>query len=36
VNELKIIQLGITLANKNGEMPSETTTWQFNFKFDLK
>ncbi len=36
VDNLKMIQIGITLSNENGEMPEETSTWQFNLKFDLK
>jgi CCR4-NOT transcription complex subunit 7/8 len=38
VNELKLIQLGITLTNKDGEYPKNIPyhTWQFNFKFDEK
>ncbi|KAJ1651510.1 CCR4-NOT core DEDD RNase subunit [Dispira simplex] len=35
VDLLKIIQLGMTLANENGEVPPGACTWQFNFKFDL-
>ena len=35
VDQLKIIQLGITLSDKDGNHPEDTTTWQFNFKFDL-
>lgn len=34
VDMLKIIQLGITLADEEGNMP-EVCTWQFNFKFSL-
>ena len=34
VEELKLIQLGITLSNKYGEHPHPYHTWQFNFKFD--
>ena len=34
VDELKIIQVGITLQNQSGEYPEETRTWQFNFQFD--
>jgi len=36
VSELKLIQLGITLTNKDGEYPKNIPyhTWQFNFKFD--
>ena len=34
----KLIQLGITLSDKNGEYPKNYSyyTWQFNFKFDLE
>ena len=34
----KLIQLGITLTNENGEFPEKYSyhTWQFNFKFDLE
>lgn len=35
VNHLKMIQLGITLGNDHGEYPTPTSTWQFNFKFNL-
>ena len=37
VDSLKLIQLGISLTNENGEYPSNIPyhTWQFNFKFDL-
>ena len=34
VNNLKIIQLGISLSNSKGENPENVSTWQFNFKFD--
>jgi CCR4-NOT transcription complex subunit 7/8 len=36
VDNLKVIQIGITLANEHGEYPPDISTWQFNFKFDLK
>lgn len=36
VNNLKLIQLGITLSSPEGEFPKPIGTWQFNFKFDLK
>lgn len=36
VNNLKLIQLGITLSNNDGEFPKPTCTWQFNFRFNLK
>ena len=34
---LKIIQLGLTFLDENGNTPSEgmPSTWQFNFKFNL-
>ena len=35
VDQLKLIQLGITLTNSKGEQPPNTTTWQFNLQFDL-
>jgi len=35
VDMLKVIQLGFTFLNKNGETPPGTSTWQFNFKFNL-
>lgn len=35
VNELKLIQVGISLSNEQGEVPEENITWQFNFRFDL-
>jgi CCR4-NOT transcription complex subunit 7/8 len=35
VDLLKIIQLGITLADEEGNMP-EVCCWQFNFKFSLR
>jgi CCR4-NOT transcription complex subunit 7/8 len=36
VDLLKLIQIGITIADEDGNFPDETTTWQFNFHFDLK
>lgn len=35
VDLLKIIQLGLTFMNEEGESPLGTKTWQFNFKFNL-
>ncbi|CAK8686643.1 CCR4-NOT transcription complex subunit 7-like [Clavelina lepadiformis] len=35
VDMLKIIQLGLSFMNENGEAPSGVSTWQFNFKFNL-
>ncbi len=36
VNPFKIIQAGFTLFDKNGKSPQPTSTWQFNFKYDIK
>lgn len=36
VDILKLIQVGITLSDDQGNMPSPINTWQFNLKFDLK
>ncbi|KAI0771171.1 ribonuclease H-like domain-containing protein [Trametes elegans] len=35
VDLLKIIQVGLTLANEQGELP-EVSTWQFNFRFSAR
>lgn len=35
VDGLKLIQVGITLADENGNTPKPTSTWQFNLRFDL-
>ncbi|KAJ3546428.1 hypothetical protein NMY22_g2053 [Coprinellus aureogranulatus] len=35
VDLLKIIQVGITLADEDGQGPPDCSTWQFNFKFSL-
>lgn len=35
VDMLKLIQLGLSFMNDEGEPPPGTSTWQFNFKFDL-
>ncbi|KAL0207738.1 hypothetical protein P9112_012366 [Eukaryota sp. TZLM1-RC] len=36
VNKLKIIQLGLTFCDSDGNLPDEgPCTWQFNFHFDL-
>ena len=37
VDKLKLIQLGITITNENGEYPKNLPyhTWQFNFQFDI-
>lgn len=34
VDKLKIIQLGITLSDAKGRLPSPVSTWQFNFDFN--
>ena len=38
VESTKLIQLGITLTNKNGEKPKDIScnTWQFSFKYDIE
>ena len=36
VDRLKLIQVGITLSDADGNYPPDTSTWQFNLKFDLK
>lgn len=35
VDSLKVIQVGITLSDRNGFYPEDTCTWQFNLKFDM-
>ncbi|RDB15329.1 CCR4-NOT transcription complex subunit 7 [Hypsizygus marmoreus] len=35
VDLLKIIQVGITFADEDGNFPQECSTWQFNFKFSV-
>ena len=35
VDQLKLIQVGITLCDENGDLPSPIATWQFNFKFNI-
>lgn len=35
VDLLKIIQLGLTFQDDNGNPPPKCSTWQFNFKFNL-
>jgi len=36
VDNLKLIQVGFTLTDEDGNMPEGISTWQFNFKFDIK
>ena len=35
VNMTKLIQVGITLMDENGEMPEDTQSWEFNLEFDV-
>lgn len=35
VNDLNLIQVGITLSNKEGVKPGPVHTWQFNMEFSL-
>ena len=35
VDLLKLIQLGVTFMDREGNLPDGITTWQFNFKFNL-
>jgi len=35
VESTKLIQIGLTLADSHGNMPT-TATWQFHLQFDLK
>ena len=35
VDLLKLIQVGITLSDEEGNFPQDVTTWQFNFKFSI-
>lgn len=35
VDVMKVIQVGITLCDKNGFYPEDICTWQFNLKFDI-
>jgi CCR4-NOT transcription complex subunit 7/8 len=36
VDNLKLIQVGFTLTDEDGNLPEGISTWQFNFKFDIK
>lgn len=36
VDDLKLIQFGITLCDEKGNSPPEVSTWQFNMSFDIK
>jgi len=35
VDQLNLIQLGITLSDEEGNLPHPVSTWQFNLKFDI-
>ncbi|KII62757.1 CCR4-NOT transcription complex subunit 8 [Thelohanellus kitauei] len=35
VNLMKLIQLGFSFFDENGDQPQQATTWQFNLKFSL-
>ncbi|KAK8864642.1 hypothetical protein IAR55_001892 [Kwoniella newhampshirensis] len=35
VDMLRVIQLGVTLCDENGNSPPDVSTWQFNFTFNL-
>jgi len=35
VDQLKIIQIGFTFMDSEGNLPPGTSTWQFNFQFNL-
>lgn len=34
VESLKLIQIGITLSDIDGNIPDDVSTWQFNLQFD--
>ena len=36
VNNLKLIQLGLTFCNEEGVVAEDCPSWQFNFRFDLQ
>ncbi len=36
VDNLKLIQVGITLTDDDGNFPEGVNTWQFNLKFDIR
>ena len=35
-NQLKLIQVGLTLKDQDGNLVGENSIWQFNFQFDLQ
>jgi CCR4-NOT transcription complex subunit 7/8 len=36
VDNSRIIQIGLTLADEHGRVPQGVCTWQFNFEFQLE
>lgn len=36
VDNLKLIQMGITLSDSNGAVPIGVCSWQFNMYFDIR
>jgi hypothetical protein len=36
VDLLKIIQIGLTLSDEDGNYPQDVSTWQFNFHFSIE
>ena len=36
IEETKLIQIGFTIADEEGNVPEPICTWQFNFKFDIR
>lgn len=36
VDQLKLIQLGVTLCDLQGNVPPGVSTWQFNFQFNIE
>ena len=34
MEQTRLIQIGLTIADENGNIPTPVCTWQFNFKFD--
>jgi CCR4-NOT transcription complex subunit 7/8 len=36
VNQLKLIQVGMTFVNERGELPPGNAVWQFNFHFNSR
>ncbi len=36
MEQTSVIQIGITLSDKEGQMPTDASTWQFHLKYDLE